>query len=68
MMKNAFYFILKAFFILEILTFLFWLFGHIEKTAWLERLIIDKTNFKIYDVKTLSTNNYNTHITQYLTK
>ena len=37
MMKNAFYFILKALFILKILNFLSWLFGHVEKTAWLER-------------------------------
>ena len=28
MMKNAFYFTLKAFFILKILNFLSWLFGH----------------------------------------
>ena len=31
MMNNAFYFILNA------LKFLSWLFGHIRKTAWLER-------------------------------
>ena len=37
MMKNAFYFILKAFFVLKIFKFLSWLFGHVEKTAWLER-------------------------------
>ena len=37
MLKNAFYFILKALFILNIFNFLFWLFGHVEKTAWLER-------------------------------
>ena len=37
MMKNAFYFILKALFVLKIFKFLSWLFGHIEKTAWLER-------------------------------
>ena len=37
MMKNAFYFILRALFVLEIFRFLFWLFGHVEKTAWLER-------------------------------
>ena len=36
MMKNAFYFILKAFFVLKIFRFLSWLFGHVEKTAWLE--------------------------------
>ena len=37
MMKNAFYFTLKALFVLKILTFLSWLFGHVEKNAWLER-------------------------------
>ena len=39
MMKNAFYFILKALFILKIFKFLSWLVGHVEETAWLERLI-----------------------------
>ena len=38
-MKNAFYFILKAIFVLKIFKFLSWLFGHAEKAAWLERLI-----------------------------
>ena len=33
MMKNAFYFILKALFVLKILNFLSWHFGHIEETA-----------------------------------
>ena len=37
MMKNAFYFILKALFILKIFKFLSWHFGHVGKTAWLER-------------------------------
>ena len=32
-MKNAFYFILKAFFVLKIFKFLSRLFGHVEKTA-----------------------------------
>ena len=36
-MKNAFYFILKALFVLEIFKFLLLLYGHVEKTAWLER-------------------------------
>ena len=36
MMKNAFYFILKALFVLQIFKFLSWIFGHVEKTAWLE--------------------------------
>ena len=33
MMKNAFYFILKALFFLKILKFLLWLFGPVEKIA-----------------------------------
>ena len=31
MLKNAFYFILKALFVLKIFKFLSWLFGHVEK-------------------------------------
>ena len=38
-MKNAFYFIIKALFVLKIFKYLSWLFGHVEKTTWLERLI-----------------------------
>ena len=38
-MKNVFYFILKALFVLKMLNFLSWLFGHVEKRTWLERLI-----------------------------
>ena len=37
MMKNAFYFTLKALFILKVFKFLSRLFGHVEKTAGLER-------------------------------
>ena len=37
MMKNAFHFILKVLFVLEILKFLSLLFGHVGKTAWLGR-------------------------------
>ena len=37
MMKNAFYFILKALFVLKILKFLPRLFGYVGKTALLER-------------------------------
>ena len=33
MMKNAFYFTLKALFVFKIFKFLSWLFGHVEKTA-----------------------------------
>ena len=58
MIKNAFYFTLKSLFVLEILTLLFWLCGHIEKRFdWK-----DKVNFKIYDVIIWSINNCNTHI------
>ena len=31
MMKNTFYFILKALFVLKIFKFLYWLFGHVAK-------------------------------------
>ena len=37
MMKNVFYFILKALFVLKIFRFLSWLFGHAGKTVWLEK-------------------------------
>ena len=37
MMKNSFYFILKALFVFKIFKFLSWLFRDVEKTAWLER-------------------------------
>ena len=36
MMKNAFYFISKALFVLKIFKFLSWLVGHVDNTAWLE--------------------------------
>ena len=36
-MRNAFYFTLKAIFILKIFTFSSWLFGHVEKTPRVER-------------------------------
>ena len=35
MMKNAFYFILKALFVFKILKFLSWPFGHVGN-GWLE--------------------------------
>ena len=35
--KNTFYFILKALLDLKIFKFLSWLFRHIEKMRWLER-------------------------------
>ena len=38
MIKNAFYFILKALFVLKIFKILSLLFDLVEKMAWLERL------------------------------
>ena len=46
MIKKGFYFVLKALFVLEIFTFLSWLFGYAEK--WLDRK--DMVNCKIFDV------------------
>ena len=45
-MKNAFYFMLKALFVLEVFTFLSWLFGYVEKRLDEKAMI----NFKIYDI------------------
>ena len=58
-MKNAFYFILKALFLLRIFKVFVLTFGHAENQLDEK----DKVEFKIYDV----TYNYNTHIAQYPT-
>ena len=63
-MKNAFYFMLKALFVPRIFKFLSWQFGHARKRLDLK----DQVNFQIFDVTTWLTNDYNTHIAQYLTK
>ena len=53
MMKNVFCLMLKAFFDLEILTFLSWLFDHVGK-----RLDYNaKVYFKIYDVRDWTASN-----------
>ena len=64
MMKNAFYFTLKALFVFKIFKFLSWLFRHVEKR--LDYDLKDKVNFKIYDITTWETNNCNIHIALYL--
>ena len=64
MMRNGFYFMLKALFILEIFTLLSWLFGYVEKR--LNKKVV--INFKVYDITDWTKNNYNTYIAQYLTK
>ena len=63
MMKNAIYFILKAFSVLKTLKFLSWLLGDAEKQLDLK----DKVNFEICDVTTWLTENYKTHIAEYVT-
>ena len=65
MMKNAFYFMLKALFILKIFKCSAWLFVHVEEKQLDKK---DKVNFKIYDVTGWQINNYKTHIAQYLKK
>ena len=42
MMKNAFYFVLKALFVLGIFTFLSWLFGCVEKRLNKKAKVISK--------------------------
>ena len=54
LMKNAFYFILKALFVLEIFKLLSWLFVHVEKTAWLERWIDNGLTIKIHILPNIS--------------
>ena len=61
-MEKAFYFALKALFVLKI--FLSCLCRHVEKRLDQK----DEVNFKIYDVTAWETNNCNTHIAQYLKK
>ena len=63
-MKNAFYFMLKAVLIFEILTFMSWLFGYVEKRLDKKAMV----NFKVDDVTDWTTNDHNTHIAQYLKK
>ena len=63
-MKDAFYFMLKAFFVFAIFTFLSWLLGYVEKR--LDKKA--KSKFKTYYVTDWTTNSYNTHIVQYLKK
>ena len=63
-MKNSFYFVLKALFVLDIVTFLSLHFGYVEKRLHKKASF----NFKIYDITDWTAYNYNTHITQYLKK
>ena len=57
-MKNAFYFTLRALFLLKIFKFLFWLLSHVEKKLDYK----DKVSFKIYNITTWEANNCNRYI------
>ena len=59
--KKAFYFTLRALFVLKIFKFLSWIFGHIEKR--IDKT--DKVNFKTGDIPNWLTNNCKTHIDQH---
>ena len=63
-MKNAFYFMLKAFFVPEVFKYLSWLFGYEGKLLGKKAMV----NFKMYGVTYCAANNYNTDIVQYLKK
>ena len=57
----------KALFVLEIFTFLSWLFGYFGYVK--NRLDkIAMVNFKIYDIADWAANNFNTHIAHYFQK
>ena len=58
MIKNAFYFILKAPFLLKILNFCFDNFGHVRKRF--DKKV--RVSFKTYDVINWETTNCNTHM------
>ena len=62
-MKNVFYFVFKALFVLKILRFCLNFLAMYEKRLDQK----DKVIFEIHDVTTWFTN-YNTYIAQYLTK
>ena len=63
MIQNAFYFIFKALFVLKILSFC------LDFLVTQKRLDSKyRVKIKIYNFTTRLTNNYNTHIAQYLTK
>ena len=64
MIKYVFYFLFKALFVLQIFTFLFRVFGFLEKRLDKKVMI----SFKIYGVTDWTTNNQNTYITKDLKK
>ena len=68
-MKNAFYFVLKALFVIFIfIVILIFLYFHLEFLGMQKKRLDkkDKVNFDIYDVTAWLAKNYNTQIAQYL--
>ena len=63
-MKNAFHFILRVLFAIEIFTFLSWLFGYVEKRF--DKKV--KINFKMYEVAAWTINSSNACTVQHLKK
>ena len=63
-MKNDFYFMLKAPFVLEIFTFLSRRLGYVEKRLVKKAMV----NFETYNVKDWTAGKYSRHINQYLKK
>ena len=55
---------LKPLLVLDIFTFLSWIFGYVENRSDKKA----KVNFKLCEDAGWTTNNHNTHITQYLKK
>ena len=55
MMKNAFYFMLEAYFVPKVFKILSFLFGHVGKRLDEKAMF----NFKVYDVTDWIINNYN---------
>ena len=69
MMQNAFYFMLKALFVLEIFTFLYGIFGYVEKQLNEKAIVNFKSNHKLINYVTDWIKNLcNTNIGQYLIK
>ena len=62
--NNVFYFTLKAFFVLKRFNFFPDFFCQVGKSLDMKAGV----NFKIYHITIYETNNYNTHIVQYLKK
>ena len=65
MMRNAFYYILKALFVLKMFKFFVFTFWSCRKKLLDKK---DKVNLKIYDITNWLANNYNTRIVKHFTK